>query len=166
VLHQGQKLRTRMTDASGLVIFSVRARNLQDVIRFEAKCGSAGLMPLARLTPSKRLKPVTPFTRRGFHLRPTATCAAFGVAPTKLQVGRFARLSVRVRLRGSAVINARVLVRGGGISQSATTGRSGLASFRIVAKRSGVLRVAIPNFTSCGRTIPIDPKHAGKQLTG
>jgi uncharacterized repeat protein (TIGR01451 family) len=161
-----QRTRRQTTGAGGLTVFRVWARNMRDVMRLEAECADASLTPIARLTPSSRPKVVQPFTRKGFHLRPNASCSALTVWPDRLTVRRRTPLTIHVRLDGRPVVNARVILRGGGILRRATTGATGTVRIWVFATRPVVLNVTVPNVTVCQRPIPIAARHGGKQLTG
>ena len=82
----------------------------------------------------------------GVPVIPTVACpTGITVSPRTLTLGQRTRVRVSVRINGNPVSNALVILRGAGIQKSAKTGAGGIARFTVTARRTGVLRVFVPN---------------------
>jgi hypothetical protein len=76
-------------------------------------------------------------------------CYTLSVHPGLLRVGRRTAVRVVVRAGGKAAAGVRVDLRGAGIKQSARTNRHGVVRVLVKPRRTGIVKVRVPNRRSC-----------------
>jgi hypothetical protein len=82
--------------------------------------------------------------------RPGASdCSGESVTPNALVVGQPVTMTVSLRLRGQPVTQVKVVVKGAGIDASGVTDNSGRVRLRVMAKKPGIFRIAVPGALAC-----------------
>jgi uncharacterized repeat protein (TIGR01451 family) len=81
-------------------------------------------------------------------------CSDLRIGPRTLAIGRATTLHVVVLSGRRALAGLRVVVRGAGIDARGRTNAAGVARIRVLAKRSGIVRVNVPG-QACSRRLGV-----------
>jgi uncharacterized repeat protein (TIGR01451 family) len=103
--------------------------------------------------PANNTATATTEVRMGGVLSATG-CDGLRIAPRTLAVGRPTTLHVIALSGRRTLAGLRVVVRGAGIHARGLTNAAGEARIRVVAKRSGIVRVSVPG-ESCKRRLGV-----------